>query len=181
VRSLFLDGPLAPPDSVQVPLFAQAQWSNVPDLGLHITGPNPEGFGRYHVFFPTPTGPQGSGGTPVARLENDGSGVGGSEVGRINELVEGGPTRISVFNFGNQAPGTTILADEADLSVSLLKNGRIRRGPGGSVVIGGTLLDKVSPEEGAPGNTFVAFEIDPNGSVRRIREMRDFPNAGLVE
>ncbi len=181
VQSLTGDAPAQPPRDIGVPFFAQAQWANVPNLDLHITGPNPESFGRYHVFFPNPEGPEGPSGKPVAVLDNDSTGVGGSEVATINALVDGGDTRISVFNFGNQTPGTTILADNAELTVSLLKNGSIVRGPGGSVVIRGTLLDKVSPPEGEPGNTFVAFEISPDGDVRRVRALRDVPNAGLVD
>lgn len=180
-RSLFAEAPPEPPRNVSVPLFAQAQWDGLPDLGLHVTGPNPERFGRFHVFFPVPEGPIGPSGKPVAVLDNDASGVTGSEVATINDLIEGGNTRISVFNFGNPAPETTLLADEANLSVSLLKNGSITRGPGGSVVVSGELLDRVAPPEGEPGNTFVAFEITPGGDVERIREMRDFPNAGLVQ
>jgi hypothetical protein len=181
VRSLFAQAPDRPPRGIEAPLLAQARWQNIPDLGLHVTGPNPDSFGRFHVFFASPEGPTGANGRPVARLSNDSAAVGGTEVATINELVDGGPTRISVFNFANQTPGGTELASDADLRVSLLKNGEIRRGPDGSVLVtGAKLLDRVSPRRGGRGNTFVAFEIAPNGDVTRVRETRDFPNAGVV-
>jgi len=180
VRSLFAEAPARPPRGIQVPVMAQAQWQNLPDLGLHVTGPNPEAFGRYHVYALNQDGPSGASGRPVASLDQDVRGVGGSEVATINDLVDGGPTRISVFNFGNQTRGQTALANDANLSVSLLKNGTIRRGPGGSIVVQGQLLDRIGPPEGGEGNTFVAFEIAPNGDVTRVKQMRDNANAGVV-
>jgi hypothetical protein len=104
-----------------------------------------------------------------------------SEVLSFNGLSEGGVTRVSVFNFSDQTEGSTSLAREADATVSLLRNGLIERGPGGSVVIEGDLIDQVRPPEDGAGNTFVAYEIAPDGTATPVRRFTDFPNAVAVE
>jgi hypothetical protein len=175
-----LAGPQPTPRaSIDIPFFAELGWDSQLDLDLHATGPNPGRAGRYHVYFATPSGPL-SGNLPVAELDQDTSGAGSSEVITVNVLPDNGPTRLSVFNFGEPEPGSTSLA-ESDAIVSLLRGGRIRRGPGGSVVVDGQVIDQVSPPAGAAGNTFVAFEIGPDGAITRVREMRDFPNPVVVE
>lgn len=162
--------------TIDVPFVAQLNWSNVPDLDLHATGPNPGGApGRYHVFFANPIGPEG-----VAELEV-GSGFDRSEVLAINSLGSGGVTRISVFNFSDQTPGSTSLAGQSEALVSLLRNGRIDRGPGGSTVIDGDLVDFIRPPASGAGNTFVAYEIQPDGTVTAVGELTDFPNSLFVE
>ena len=116
-----------PPDDLAVPFFAQLTWANIPDLDLHATGPNPGDVGRrYHVFFAQPTGPSDIGGTPVAELDQDVTGIGASEVITFNSPPSDGPTRLSVFNFGDAAPGSDSLANESDAVVSLFRNGSIQ-------------------------------------------------------
>lgn len=173
--------PTDPNLGIDVPFFAQLQWDNVVDMDLHATGPNPSESGRYHVYFANDIGPIGDSGTPVAELDQDEtSGTGGSEVITINDLVDGGPTRISAFNFGAPA-GSTELAEQSNAIVSLLRNGSISRGPGGSVVVDGSLIAEVAAPESGAGNTFVAFEIAPNGQITEVRELRDFSGSADVQ
>ena len=172
--------PVAPSETVTVPFFAQLSWTNLSDLDLHVTGPNVGSDGRFHVFFAQPIGPPGLSGAPVAELDQDAIGPGSSEVVTVNELPAGGPTRVSVFNFADPDPGSTSLADVADAQVSLLRDGRIARGPGGSIVVEGTLLDRITPPAGKAGNTFVAYEIAPDGSITPVGEMRGVTNPLLV-
>ncbi len=175
------DVPTEPSLSIDVPFFAQLQWDNITDLDLHATGPDPSGTGRYHVYFANEVGPSGENGTPVAELDQDEiSGAGGSEVMTINDLGNGGPTRISAFNFGAPA-GSTELADDSNAVVSLLRNGSISRGPGGSVIVDGSLIAEVAAPGSGAGNTFVAFEIAPNGGITKVRELRDFNSSAEVE
>jgi hypothetical protein len=133
-------------------------WANISDLDLHLTGPNPGGLTRFHVFF-SDRGNYSS--APFAQLDNDRVGVGGTEVIGISQFTPGGPYRASVFNFGDQSSSSTSLSTQADLVVSFIQNGFISRGPGGSALINGTVVTSVSPTSGQAGNTFVAFEIDP--------------------
>jgi hypothetical protein len=175
------ESPSDPDLGIDVPFFAQLQWDNIVDMDLHATGPNPSGSGRYHVYFANDVGPIGDGGTPVAELDQDEiSGTGGSEVVTINDLVDGGPTRISAFNFG-ALTGSTELAEQSNAVVSLLRNGSINRGPGGSVVVDGSLIAEVAAPESGAGNTFVAFEIAPNGQITEVRELRDFTSSSDVQ
>ncbi|MGF1500865.1 MAG: FecR domain-containing protein [Paracoccaceae bacterium] len=172
--------PSAPP-VVAVPFFAQLTWEGDLDLDLHATGPVPGTSSRYHVFFAQETAPPGPNGLPLAELGAVSSNIENSEVITVNFLGSGGPTRLSVFNFTDQEFGSTSLADDANALVALLQNGLIRRGPGGTTVIDGTLVDLVEPPAGGAGNTFVAYEIDATGTATRVLEFTDFPNAVAVE
>jgi len=174
-------GGMDPNVTVGVPFFAQLTWDTVPDLDLHLTGPNPGGAGRYHVFFADPSGPVGAGGQPAAVLGAAQSNIPLSEVLTVNALNPGGPTRISVFNFSDQAPGSTSLATQSNAIVSLLENGLIERGPGGTTIINGDLIDFVAAPNVGAGNTFVAYEIAPDGTVNTIGEFTDFANSVVVE
>jgi len=172
---------ISPDPFVTAPFLAQLTWSTVPDLDLHATGPAPGGTGRYHVFFADPVGPSGEGGAPVARLDFPDTGFANSEVLSLSELGAGGVTRISVFNFSDQTPGSTSLARDAQAAVSLLEDGLIRRGPGGTTVIEGRLIDVIRPDPGGAGNTFVAYEIAPDGRIDRVGGFADFPNPVAVD
>jgi len=174
-------GEFDPIVSLDVPFFAQLTWDTVPDLDLHATGPNPDGIGRYHVFFADPVGPMGPGGAPVAELGDVTSSIELSEVITINSLGTGGVTRLSVFNFSDQALGSTSLSEQSNAMVSLLQNGLIERGPGGSFVIAGDLVDQIMAQLGGTGNTFVAFEIEPDGTVNPVGEFTDAANSVVVE
>ncbi|MEM6946183.1 MAG: FecR family protein, partial [Pseudomonadota bacterium] len=172
--------PITPDPTIVVPAFAQLTSNDVFDLDLHATGPNPSGSGRFHVFFANTTGPVGEGGVPAVELD-DVPGFPGSEVLTLNSFGEGGVTRISVFNFSDQTFGSTSLANLSDAMVSLLRNGLIERGPGGSMVITGDLIDQISPAPGGAGNTFVAYEINPDGTFTAVGEFTEFPNSFAVE
>ena len=153
-----IEGFGALPFGVAIPFGVQMSWANISDLDLHLTGPNPGGLTRFHVFF-SDRGNYSS--APFAQLDNDRVGIGGSEVIGISQFTPGGPYRASVFNFGDQSSSSTSLSTQADLVVSFIQNGFISRGPGGSALINGTVVTSVSPTSGQAGNTFVAFEIDP--------------------
>lgn len=166
-----------PPElRLTLPAFAQLTHNGAFDLDLHATGPNPDGEGRYHVFFANTRGPAGEGGLPAVELDAVRSTLPNSEVLTLNALNAGGVTRISVHNFSDQTQGGTTLADRSGALVSLLRNGLLERGPGGSVVIDGDLVTAVAPPAGGRGNTFVAFELMPDGSIDRVRGMTDSAN-----
>ncbi|MEO0428657.1 MAG: FecR family protein [Pseudomonadota bacterium] len=171
--------PISPDPTIEVPAFAQLTSNDAFDLDLIGTGPTGDG-GRFSVFFANPTGPLGSDGLPVIELD-DVEGFPGSEVLTLRSFNEGGVTRISVFNFSDQTIGGTTLADQSEAMVSLLQNGLIRRGPGGSMIVDGDLIAQIAPTPGSAGNTFVAFEITPEGVINAIGTTTDFPNANAVE
>lgn len=171
--------PISPDPTIEVPAFAQLTSNNAFDLDLHATGPTGNG-SRFHVFFANPTGPSGSDGLPVVELD-DVADFPGSEVLTLRGFNDGGVTRISVFNFSDQTIGGTTLADQSDAMVSLLRNGLIQRGPGGSMVVSGDLIDQIAPTAGSAGNTFVAYEISPDGVITRVGTTTDFPNSNAVQ
>ncbi|MEM9762413.1 MAG: hypothetical protein AAF968_07890, partial [Pseudomonadota bacterium] len=171
--------PISPDPTIEVPAFAQLTSNNAFDLDLHATGPSDNG-SRFHVFFANPTGPSGSDGLPVVELD-DVADFPGSEVLTLRGFNDGGVTRISVFNFSDQTIGGTTLADQSDAMVSLLRNGLIQRGPGGSMVVSGDLIDQIAPTAGSAGNTFVAYEISPDGVITRVGTTTDFPNSNAVQ
>jgi hypothetical protein len=167
------------PFGVAIPFGVQMTWTTIPDLDLHLTGPNPGNEGRFHVFFAN----RGAFTTaPFALLDNDRTGSGGSEVIGVSQFTPGGPYRASVFNFGDQNSASTSLSTLSNLVVSFIRNGFITRGPNGSALVNGQVVTSVSPISGQPGNTFVAFEIDPvTQTVTPIRQITSFPGSSAVQ
>ena len=167
------------PFGVAIPFGVQMSWANIPDLDLHLTGPDAGGPGRFHVYFAN-RGNYSS--APFAQLDNDQTGVGGSEVIGISQLTSGGPYRASVFNFGDQSSSSTSLSSQSALVVSFIRNGFISRGPRGSALINGTVVTSVSPTSGQAGNTYVAFEIDPlTQTVTPISQITNSAGSGSVQ
>jgi len=157
------------PSGVALPFAVQATW-NRPlaagsyfDLDLHLTGPNANGVGRFHVYFDNP----GSYFTaPFALLDADSFGAQGSEVIGIFKLNPGSDYLASVFNFGDPRTAGTSLSDAGtNLIVSLIKNGQISRGPNGSAIVSlpADVITQVSPISGSAGNTFQAFSFNSAG------------------
>ena len=174
-----IEGFGALPFGVAIPYGVQMSWANVSDLDLHLTGPNPGGSTRFHVFF-SDRGNYAS--APFALLDNDRTGVGGTEVIGISQFTSGGPYRASVFNFGDQSSSSTSLSSQAALVVSFIQNGFISRGPAGSALINGTVVTSVSPTSGQAGNTFVAFEIDPlTQTVTPISQITNSSSSSTVQ
>ena len=163
----------------QAALLAQISWGNVSDIDLHVTGPRASGDGRFHTYFANPGSLEEA---PFTALDDDFVGENGNEVAAIEALNEGGPTRISAFNFGNPAGGSTSLANQSEAILTLLRGGAIERGPGGSMVINGEQLNEITPPVDQAGNTWVGFEIDPeSGQINVINEITNSPNSALVE
>ncbi|MEL6336023.1 MAG: FecR family protein [Pseudomonadota bacterium] len=168
------------PDPVMdLPLTVELTAETEGDFGLNITGEDPFSAERYNVFRDEPEGPLNFDGTRIATLELGPAGSATREVAIVEFLGFEDLTRISVFNIGDDTPGGTGLSD-SDVLVSLLANGVLERGPGGTVVISGDVIDQISPPSGN-GNTFVAYEIAPNGDVTRINELTDFETQADVE
>ena len=139
-------------------LFAELTWGDVGDIDLHVTGPNASGESRFHVFFAN----RNNGGTPPTTvLDNDFTGSNGSEAAYVNSFNEGGPYRFSAFSFGAPGLESTVLANESNAMMALIQGGAIERGPGGSAVINGELLERITVPTDQAGNTWVGFEVDP--------------------
>lgn len=167
------------PFGVAIPYGVQMSWSTISDLDLHLTGPNADQSGRFHVYFADRGNYSGA---PFAALDNDQVGLGGSEVIGISQFNPGGPYRALVFNFGDQSSGSTSLSTQADLVVSFIRNGFISRGPRGSALVNGTVVTSVTPTAGQAGNTFIAFEIDPvTQTVTPIAQITSFPDSASVQ
>lgn len=133
-------------------------WTTIADLDLHLTGNDPISGGRFHVLYSS----LGAFSTaPFALLDEDQTGIGGSEVIGISQFTPGAPYRASVFNFGDSAAGSTSLSSSANLRMRYITNGQISRGPSGSVIVNGTVGATVAAAAGQAGNTFIGFEIDP--------------------
>lgn len=147
------------PFGVDIPAAVELTWANINDLDLHLTGPNPGGMDRFHVFFSNRGNFDGS---PFAQLDADRTGTGGSEVIGLSQLNQGGVYRASVFNFGDSGVESTSLSNDADARIRVITNGRISRGATGSTIISGTVLQSVTPLPGQTGNTWVAVEFNPN-------------------
>lgn len=172
---------ITPDPALTLPIFAQTLSNGTVQTSLHVTGDIPFSDRRFNVFFGNPNGPSNfTNGIPVATI---GSGPAGSngELATILNLGFDGVTRISVFNLSDSTPGGTSLANQSDLLVALLRNGVLQRGPGGSVIVDGDLIDSISPAPGGQGNTFVAYEIAPNGDITRLGTFTDFESPGAVQ
>lgn len=153
------------PFNVAIPFAAEMTWSSVADIDLHMTGNDASG--RFHINFSN----QGSfTGSPFAQLDEDQTGIGGSEVIGISQFTPGAPYRVGVFDFGagSAGAGTSGLADNANVRLRYIRNGQISRGPGGSTIVNGTVLATVSPTLGRVGNTWVGLELDPATGVSKV-------------
>jgi len=149
------------PFGVGIPFAIEMIWANIPDVDLHLTGNNlAPSTGRFAISFSN----QGSFLTsPFAQLDEDQTGVGGSEVIGIAAFNPGAPYRVGVFNFGAGADGvgSLSLSNQANVRLRYISNGQISRGPSGSTIVNGTVRANISPAVGVPGNVWVGLEIDP--------------------
>jgi len=156
------------PFGVALPFAIEMIWSNIADIDLHVSvnDPNSSG-GRTDINFAN-TGSFTS--APFALLDEDQTGLGGSEVVGISALTAGAPYRAGVFNFGagTAGAGTTGLANDANIRMRYITNGQISRGPSGSTIVNGTVRATVSPTVGQPGNVWVGLEIDAATGTPRI-------------
>lgn len=164
---------------VAIPAAVEMIWSSIADLDLHLTGNDPVNGGRFHVNYAN-VGAYST--APFALLDEDQTGVGGSEVIGISQFTPGAPYRASVFNFGDSAAGSTSLSSSANLRMRYITNGQISRGPSGSVIVNGTVGATVSAATGQAGNTFVGFEIDPaTRAATVINRFVDSVDSGSVQ
>lgn len=160
------------PFNVALPFAVEMIWSGIPDVDLHMTGNNPGGTanaaaGRFHVNFAN----QGSfTSSPFVQLDEDQTGVSGSEVIGIASFSPGPAYRVGVFNFGagSGGAGTTGLANDANIRMRYIINGQISRGPGGSTIVNGTVRNTVIPTVGQAGNVWTALEINPATGVATV-------------
>ena len=156
------------PFGVALPFAIEMLWSGLLDVDLHMTGNNPgANGGRFHINYAN----QGNyTSAPFAQLDEDQTGVSGSEVIAISALTAGTPYRVGVFNFGAGAAGvgTTGLANDANIRMRYITNGQISRGPSGSTIVNGTVRNIVSPTVGQPGNVWTALEIDAATGASKV-------------
>ncbi len=169
---------------ITLPYAVQASWNNPAaegtffDINVHLTGPLPAG-GRFHVYFDD-VGSFES--TPFALHDADAFGATASEVIGISQLTPGDVYRTSGFSFSNAGANSTVLANDSNVVLTLLQNGVISRGPGGSAVINGTTLATARPPADVAGNTFVGFEFDPMTlNVTLIEQITNNANAADVQ
>lgn len=160
------------------------QWSNINDVDLHLTGPGevpavgPTG-PRFHVYY----GSDGSfAGFPFALLDDDQSAGSGVSTGELlgvmdSEAHDDGTYQIFAFNFTDDSDTSTGLSDPANnLRMTLLEDATISRGPGGTTVVSGTIINSITPPPGLTGHTWHAFDIvddgeSPDGIVNVINEI----------
>ncbi len=166
------NGTGALPFGVAIPFAIDMVWANVPDIDLHMTLNDASAAGqRIHINFANQGNYLVS---PFAQLDEDQTGVGGSETIGIASLTAGAPYRVGVFNFGGGAAGvgTTTLSSQANVVLRYITNGQISRGPAGSTIVNGTVRASVSPTPGQPGNVWLALEINPaNGAATVINRL----------
>ena len=169
---------------ITLPYAVQASWNNPAaegtffDINVHLTGPAPAG-GRFHVYFDD-VGSFES--TPFALHDADAFGATASEVIGISQLTPGDVYRTLGFSFSNAGANSTVLANDSNVVLTLLQNGVISRGPGGSAVINGTTLATARPPADVAGNTFVGFEFDPTTlNVTLIEQITNNANAADVQ
>jgi hypothetical protein len=166
------------PQNVNIPLAFQLDWSVIADLDLHMTGPDGSG-SRFHISFANP-GAYGS--APFARLSQDRTGVGGSEVIGVNGLTTtnlpaDSAYRVSVFNFGDQSTTGTSLASQANAVVKVIANGRLDiSGNTGHQITGGSLRGVFTPPPGQAGNTWRVLELNP--VTRDVTPVNQIVNSG---
>lgn len=153
------DGAGTLPFGVPIPAAVEFTWSTIADLDLHLTGNDPTAANpRFHVYYAS-TGNYTSG--PFAQLDEDQTGVGGSEVIGIAQFGAGPAYRASVFNFGDSSAGSTSLANSGGVTMRYIVDGSVSRGPMGSTIVNGREVARVSPTRGQAGNTWIGLEIDP--------------------
>lgn len=165
--------------TVNVEMFAQLSWTNpldpsIPDLDLHVIGNNPNSTQRFNVSF---KGNQGSLETaPFTEADNDATSDGTrvSEVVSIGQFNAGEPYQVTAFN--PNADFETQSLFDTDLVLTLLRNGVIERGPGGSVVVDGEELARIDQlPQGSDfpfANTLYGFDIDPETqSIEEINQL----------
>lgn len=149
------------PFNVAIPFAIEMIWSNIADVDLHLTGNNPAGTtGRFHINFAN-VGSYTS--APFAQLDEDQTGVGGSEVIGVSALSPGAAYRTGVFNFGGGSAeiGGTALSNQANVRMRYITNGQISRGPSGSTIVNGTVRANVTAPAGQTGNAWIGLEINP--------------------
>jgi hypothetical protein len=168
------------PFNVAIPFAVEMIWSTIPDVDLHMTGNDPTSAnGRFHINYAS-TGSYLT--APFAQLDEDQTGLGGSEVMGISTLSPGAAYRVGVFNFGagSAGAGTTQLADQANVRMRYITNGQISRGPSGSTIVNGTVRATVSPSPRGVGNTWVGLEIATDGTARVINRFGDATSDGIA-
>lgn len=154
------------PFGVPIPAAVEFVWSTIADLDLHLTGNFPDSTNsRFHIYYANLGNFTVA---PFAQLDEDQTGVGGSEVIGISQFTAGAPYRASVFNFGDSTPGGTSLSTQGGVIMRYITNGQISRGPMGSTIVNGTEVARVSPTPGQAGNTWIGLEIDPSTHAATI-------------
>ncbi|RDD62235.1 FecR family protein [Ferruginivarius sediminum] len=161
--------------TVNIEMFAQLSWTNpvqpsVPDLDLHVIGNDPDTTGRFNVSFKGDPGALET--TPFTEADNDATSSGGkvSEVVSIGQFNPGDPYQVTVFNPNADFETQSIFDTGAVLT--LLRNGVIERGPGGSVVVNGEELARIDQVPQGLANTLYGFDIDPNTqSIQEINSL----------
>ncbi|MEY4679821.1 MAG: hypothetical protein RLZZ276_1470 [Pseudomonadota bacterium] len=168
------------PQNVVLPLAIQLDWSNIPDLDLHMTAPDGAG-GRAHVFFGN-TGSYNS--APFVKLGNDRvASIGGSEVMAINGLTTTNlPAdnlyRATVHNFGDQSASGTTLSSLSNATVKVVTGGTLDvSGNTGDRISGGTTRGVFTVPQGGAGNAWVVLEINPlTRVVKPVGTITNMPN-----
>ncbi|MBI3030650.1 MAG: FecR domain-containing protein [Candidatus Rokubacteria bacterium] len=166
------------------PFHIQVTWGTaVPDLDLHLTGPQNS---RFHVYFSD----KGSlTRQPFAKLHRDCVCSGGSEVITVQQFNQGGVYRASVFNFGNQSSTSTSLSTAAEAEIKVIRGGSVVARPAtgetggtGSIVSGGTTVATLRPTAGQAGNTWRAVEINPaNGQITAVNQILNSSSSSSVQ
>lgn len=172
------------PQNVVLPLAIQLDWSNIPDLDLHMTAPDGAG-GRAHVFF----GNRGSyNSAPFIRLGADRQGVGGSEVIAINGLTTTNlPAadnlyRATVHNFGDSAASSTSLSSQSNATVKVVTGGTLDvSGNTGDRITGGATRGVFTVPQGRAGNAWVVLEINPlTRAVKPVGTITNITNTSVA-
>lgn len=168
------------PFGVAIPTAIETRWSNIGILDTHLTGPNPGGDGRFHVFYQN-FGNFNS--APFAQLDADNVANGGSEVIGISQLNSGGVYRASLHNFRDRnLVGSTALSNEANARMRLIQNGQISRGPGGSTIVSGNVLADIQAPTGQVGNTWVGLEFDSTlSNITVVNQFQDNVNPANIQ
>lgn len=161
------------PTGVTIPAIVAATWSQDGDLtgqmDLWLTGPNVTPEDAFDRFFVT----WRSGGVfdaePFARLDQDnstgGDGINGEFIG-ISQFNPGTtPYRVILLNYneatGGIDEGVKFSNPANDFHMYYVRGGMITRGPGGSTVVGGSVVTHITPPSGSVGHTWIGFDINP--------------------
>lgn len=155
------------PLSVTIPAMIQLSWASFTDLDLdlHLSGPNPAGAGRFHIFSGNPGAYAPA---PFAALDNNESGFSGSEVIGISQFIAG---RYRVEVDGTDTLKGAVLAPDVlsglgdRLRIRYVSGGRLERGPNGSTAAAGVELINFAPNAGQLGVTWTAFDIVHDGAA----------------